>query len=559
MNTYSEDNGFMKILTVSQIQTLERETNDTGCTYAMMMENAGSGLAKIVKTHLTTPDHQILVLIGPGNNGGDGLVAARILHTEGYQITAYLSRMRDPEIDNEYKQALDCGVKLLYADLDEENTSLSHCVSSATVIIDALLGTGSSPPLRESIVTILRAVHSALQAEQKPSIHDLQHVPKLSKKRPLIIAVDGPSGLDFDTGEADNLALPADITVTFAAPKWGHFKRPGANLIGELFVVDIGIQDSVDIQSHYSIATADMIRTWLPKRPPDAHKGTFGRSMIVAGSANYTGAAILSAQGALRSGAGLVTLAIPNSLHTAIVAAIPEATYLLLPHSMGVINEQAIPVLTKHWGGYSSLLIGPGLGNTTESLRFFQSLLLPFEKKRRTGFVASETNQVSEHKFLPPLIIDADGLNILAKIPNWHQHLPSRTILTPHPGEMSRLTELSIAEINLHRYELAMQWSKTWGHIVLLKGANTVIASPEGSAIVLPFSNPGLSTAGTGDVLAGAIAAMLAQGLSSFHAAVTGAYLHGLAGEICRQTIGTAGMIAGDVAYALAEVLHRFE
>ena len=549
----------MKILSVSQMQALERVTNDAGFSFTMMMENAGSGLADVVKSRLFTPDHHIVVLIGPGNNGGDGLVAARILHNEGYHVTAYLSRIRDPETDYEYKQVVDCGVQLYYADQDEKSAVLLHCVNSATVIIDALLGTGSAPPLRESIATILRAVHTALKPVSTTNIHDLQQGPESTKKPPLIIAVDGSSGLDFDTGEVDDLTLPADITVTFAAPKWGHLKRPGANLTGRLIVVDIGTQDSANVQSNYSIATAEMIKTWLPKRPPDAHKGTFGRALIIAGSANYTGAAILSTLGALRTGAGLVTLAIPSILHSSVVSAVPEATYLLLPHTLGIVNEHAIPVLVNNWDGYSALLIGPGLGNTTESLRFIQTLFLPSDKKRRTGFVPSETNQVSAQVTVPPLIIDADGLNLLAKIPLWHQLLPPKTILTPHPGEMSRLTGLKTSEINQNRYELAAHWASTWNHIVLLKGANTIIARPEGPAIVLPFSNPGLSTAGSGDVLAGAIAAMLAQGLSPFRAAVTGAYMHGLAGEICRKEIGTAGIIAGDVAQALAEALHRFE
>jgi NAD(P)H-hydrate epimerase len=162
-------------------------------------------------------------------------------------------------------------------------------------------------------------------------------------------------------------------------------------------------------------------------------------------------------------------------------------------------------------------------------------------------------------KNIPPIIIDADGLNIISEIPDWHQLLPKETILTPHPGEMSRLTGLSISDINSNRYEIAIEWAKTWEHIVILKGANTIIASPEGKATVLPFSNPGLSTAGTGDVLAGAVAGMLSQGLNPYHAAVTGAYLHGLAGEICREEIGVAGMIAGDVAAYLAKALRQLE
>ncbi len=549
----------MQILTVAQMQYLERVTHDGGFTYAEMMENAGRGVAEVVKEHLFTADQQILVLVGPGNNGGDGLVAARVLHSAGYHVLAYLSRKRDPETDFAFQQAATSGVPLLYADTDEKSEALISSVESATVLIDALLGTGSTPPLQGSIARILQTVHTVLRRKSTPSLLDVQLGPVPIIKNPLIISVDGPSGMNFDTGEMDDLSLAADITVTFAAPKWGHVKRPAANFIGRLIVVDIGITESSSIKSNYSLATPGIINNSLPCRPPDAHKGTFGKALIVAGSANYTGAAILSAQGALRSGAGLVTLAIPSSLHGAVVSAIPEATYLLLPHTLGIVNEQAVPVLTKHWDGYSALLVGPGLGNTPESLRFLRNLLLPPDRKDRPGFVTSEIKSESPHFSPPALVIDADGLNLLAQIPDWYKHLPANTILTPHPGEMARLTGLKTDEIIRDRFEIATHWAQIWNHIVLLKGANTIIAHPDGYNIVMPFSNPGLSTAGSGDVLAGAIIALRAQGLSPFDAAVTGAYIHGFAGEICRKKIGTAGMIAGDVAYALADALHGFE
>ena len=548
----------MKILTVSQMQSLERLADEDGHTYAMMMELAGIGLADIVKSKVSLSD-LILILVGPGNNGGDGLVAARTLHTQGYSVVAYLSRVRDPATDSEFAKALDSGVSFLYAEKDNDWLSLTRCVNTAFVIVDALLGTGSTPPIHGIIADILRAVQTALKSGKKPSRYDLVHTALSHQKHPMIISVDGPSGLDFDTGVVDDLTLKSDISITFASPKWGQLTRPGANFVGELNVVDIGTSDYASIDTNFSMATVDLIITWLPKRPADSHKGTFGRAMIVAGSINYTGAAILSAQGALRTGAGLVTLAIPSNLHSAVVSAIPEATYLLLPHTMGIINEQAIPIVKNNLEGYSALLIGPGLGNTVESRRFLETFLTPAERTRWTGFVPQEKAAELPSEILPPMIIDADGLNILSEIRDWHRYLPANTILTPHPGEMARLTGLSTTDINANRYEIAIHWAQTWNHIVLLKGANTIIASPEGTAIVLPFSNPGLSTAGTGDVLAGTIAAMLSQGLNPFQAAVTGAYLHGLAGEICRRRIGTAGMIAGDVAGALAEVLHRLE
>jgi NAD(P)H-hydrate epimerase len=302
-----------------------------------------------------------------------------------------------------------------------------------------------------------------------------------------------------------------------------------------------------------------MIRAWLPPRPIDAHKGTFGKAMLVAGSANYTGAAVLAATGAVRAGAGLVTLALPSELHTAVVPAIPEVTYLLLPHTLGVLNAHAVDVLKEELAGYTALLVGPGLSKTPETRAFVGNLFHARERKRSTGFIKSgdEGAPVSAAPELPPLVIDADGLNILSEMDNWHSHLPSGAILTPHPGEMARLTGLSTKEIQGDRLATARSWAETWQQVVVLKGAFTVIAGPGREPVVLPFANPGLSSAGTGDVLAGAVVALRAQGLDAFEAAVAGAYLHGLAGEIATARWGQAGTAARDVAAALAAAWRR--
>jgi hydroxyethylthiazole kinase-like uncharacterized protein yjeF len=548
----------MKILSVAQTQVLERQTNDSGNTFAMMMDRAGKGVAEIISRH-TTISHPILILVGPGNNGGDGLVAARDLHERGFSVTTYLSRQRDSDNDTVFANAKNAGVPIIVAQQDSNYDTLKQLSSSAVVIVDALLGTGSRPPIKGTIASILSLVHESLKSTRNTIFANIADYPEKHYDHTRIIAVDGPSGLDFDTGEVDEQTLHADITVTFASPKWGQLHKPGSNFTGKLVVVDIGTQDDPEIDSNFTFATAALIQSWLPERPPDAHKGTFGRAMLVAGSANYTGAAILSATSCLRAGAGLVTLAIPANLHSAIVPAIPEATYLLLPHTTGVLNEQSVAVLRDSLKTYNTLLIGPGMGNTPETRLFIQTLLFPASRMRRTGFVPTQIPDAAELPALPPMIIDADGLNILAQIPDWQKILPEKTIMTPHPGEMSRLTGLSTKDINTNRYRLALESAQQWNQIVVLKGAHTVVASPEGSAVVMPFANPGLSTAGTGDVLAGTIAAMLAQGLSPFKAAVTGAYIHGMSGEICREKLGSAGMIAGDVASEIAEVLRRFE
>ena len=549
----------MRILSISETRTLEAMADAAGHSFARMMELAGQSVARIIESRTPEGDKRILVLIGPGNNGGDGLVAARRLREFGANVTAYLTRARDPERDAVFRQAQASGVTIVTAQDDAQGEVLRRLASDADVIVDALLGIGATPPLRGTIASVLQRVKDALSQTQRESAVTLNRVPAPPPSRPLIVAVDGPSSLDFETGEIDALALKADLTVTFATPKWGHFRFPGAEYTGELIVADIGIPKSVELPGGGTrVATPALIRRWLPPRPLNAHKGTFGKALIVAGSVNYTGAAALAASAAVRTGAGLVTLAIPSVLHAAVVPVVPEATYLLLSHTLGVLDTRAAAVLKETVPQYSALLIGPGLSHAPETAAFLQRFLGPTRGKRNTGFVPSTSPSGPEAKVtLPPLVIDADGLNILGETPDWPQVLPPETILTPHPGEMARLTGKTTADIQTDRLAVACKYAAAWGHIVVLKGAFTVIAAPDGECVLLPFANPALGSAGTGDVLAGAIVALRAQGLDAFEAAVCGAYLHGLAGEIVREQRGTLGLAAGDVAVALAEASKR--
>ncbi|MBN1935203.1 MAG: NAD(P)H-hydrate dehydratase, partial [Anaerolineae bacterium] len=277
----------------------------------------------------------------------------------------------------------------------------------------------------------------------------------------------------------------------------------------------------------------------------DAHKGTFGKAMIAAGSVNYAGAAYLAGAAATRVGAGLVTLAIPQLLHPILAVKLVEATYLLLPHSTGVLNADAVDVLTEALPGYRALLIGPGLGQDKETVAFVHKLLgIQQTVKGRIGFQHG-IETAPRPTALPPLVVDADGLNALAQVNRWWTYLPTNSVLTPHPGEMARL--MKTEAIPADRIAVASAKATEWGQIVVLKGAHTVIAAPDGRITVLPFANSGLATAGTGDVLAGCIVGLLAQGLATFDAAVCGTYLHGLAGHKVAQKLGPAGMVAGDL------------
>ncbi|MCD4738257.1 MAG: NAD(P)H-hydrate dehydratase [Anaerolineae bacterium] len=545
----------MRILSVAEIQKLEQAAAATGHPYQRMMDLAGQGVARAILERQQVKGRRVLVLVGPGNNGGDGLVAARYLAEAGAQVTAYLSHTRDPESDPVFKAAMEHGVAIYTHAEETEGGELRRLLSWSQLLIDALLGTGAKLPLRGGIVAILRVTRAALAQRRQRPLTSLNRPQQQRRPTPFIVAVDGPSGLDFDTGEAAPLTLPAQLTVTFAHPKPGQFRFPGAELTGELVVAEIGIPTEVTPSPDGpALAMPQLIRAWLPQRGSNAHKGTFGKALLVAGSVNYTGAAALAAQAAVRSGAGLVTLGIAGSLHASLVPLAPEATYLLLPEVLGAITSDALSTLQEPLAEYDALLVGPGLGQATETVEFIKELCGHNSGKRRPGFLSAENVAgARKQRQLPPLIVDADGLNILSAQPNWPELLSPQSILTPHPGEMARLTGLSVTEIQADRWQVAGEYAQKWGQVVVLKGAFTVIAAADGRALLLPFANAGLASAGTGDVLAGVIVALRAQGLEAFEAAVTGAYLHALAGELARQEYGEAGMRASDVVHALPE------
>jgi len=354
--------------------------------------------------------------------------------------------------------------------------------------------------------------------------------------------------------------------VTLAAVKQGLLKLPAYDLIGELRVVDIGqLNELMSWQAvKNEVANDNLASSLLPERPTDAHKGTFGTALIVAGSVNYTGAALLAGKAAYRSGTGLVTLAVPAPLHPVLAGHFPEAIWLLLPHEMGSIASGAADVLTDNLERATALLVGPGLGLDDTTREFIATLLDDAHAKisrARMGFLQSPRTKVDQKPAtLPPFIFDADGLKLLARIPNWFRLLPGLAILTPHPGEMSVLTGLAIEKIQKDRRAIAGKYAAEWGHVVVLKGAFTVIAAPDGRTTTIPVATPALAHAGTGDVLAGLITGLRAQGLEAYDAARLGAWVHARAGLAAAVIQGsTAAVLAGDVLEAVADVLAELE
>jgi hydroxyethylthiazole kinase-like uncharacterized protein yjeF len=535
-----------KIVTVEQMRAIEQEADASGLTFDQMMENAGRAIAQEVLARFTDMTKlRVAILVGPGNNGGDGLVAGHYLLQAGAQVGAYLFGARGEEDENLARLRSKGGL-IAEADQDQRWRVLTNLVNSADILVDALLGTGTSLPLRGEIQKGLRRVGASLR--------------KL-EARPYVVAVDCPSGMDCDSGDAADETLAADLTVTLAAAKIGLLRFPGAEFVGELVIADIGIPPDQEPLSavQLEIPTPEVLREWLPPRPRSSHKGTFGRVIVNAGSVNYPGAAVLAGRAAYRVGAGLVTMAVPASIQVLIVGTLPEATWLLLPHEMGVVAEDARGIIAEEFENTEALLVGPGFAREETTKAYLEALFGGGMPGRRhpIGFVTGETpEEKGDSEPLPACIIDADGLNLLSELEEWAMRLPKWSILTPHPGEMARLTGEEVGEIQADRVGAATRFAAQWGQVVVLKGAFTVVASPEGRTAMIPFATAALARAGTGDVLAGAIAGLRAQGVNPFEAAVLGAYLHGRAGEIAAEYAGTsAGVLAGDVDAALAEAI----
>ena len=559
--------GAVKIISVEKSRMLERKANEGGLSYAQMMENAGRLTAQEIqrvarRDGKSLDGARVVVLVGPGNNGGDGLVAAHYMSEMKARVSCYIWQRKVAD-DANFRRVETDGLPVIWAEDDLEFEALRTLLAGADVVVDALLGVGVSRPIDGLLAEILQAARRVLAGPKEPVglVEPVPLVPPVPG--PLVVAVDCPSGLDCDSGALDPAALPASLTVTFAHPKAGLFRFPGAEAVGELAVADIDIPPDLAGDVALELATPAMIRAWLPERPRSAHKGTFGRALIVAGSVNYVGAAALAGAAAARVGAGLVTMALPPPIQPAVAAQVPEVTYLLLPHDLGVIASGAVSVLQEKVAGYEALLLGPGLTQESETVAFVHALLRLHgqERKGRIGFVGSSPAEEPAQTSLPPLVIDADGLNALAAVEagEWWKALPADTILTPHPGEMARLldNQMTVQEIQAGREAIARQMAAQWSAVVLLKGAFTVVAAPDGRTVVLPFANPGLATAGSGDVLSGAIVGLRAQGLGAFEAAVSAAYLHGLAGELARADLGDMGLVAGDLPPRLPLALRR--
>lgn len=520
----------MKLVTLEQMREIESEAIRSGSSVEKLMELAGKGIADFIEAVFEEDAKVITALVGTGNNGGDALVALAKLASNGWETRALLARPRDDVL---VQRLVKSGG--LVKTFDAKNKSqIAEFLEGTSLVLDGVLGAGVKLPLKQDVAEFLDSIGSVLPI-----------VP--------VIAVDCPSGVDLESGEAAPETIPADLTLCMGAIKDGLLRFPAYELAGEMEVVDLHFNDRNKSWKavRSEVIDAKMVSGLLPDRDPQGHKGTFGTLQIAAGSTNFAGAALLSARAAYLAGVGLVRLAIPESIYQTLAGQIPEATWLLLPHEQGVIHADAAGVIRDNLERVSAMLLGPGWGREASTAEFLKKFVLSRAepaRKGRMGFLDNENSGTEGQRALPPLVIDADGLILLAKIKNWQKEIPTNCILTPHPGEMSTLTGLSVESIQSDRIGTAGKYAKEWDQVVVLKGALTVIAEPGGGVYVVPVASSALAKAGSGDVLAGIIASLRAQGLGSVESAVCGAWIHAQAGLAAAETVGDeASVVASDV------------
>ncbi len=509
----------MRVVTAAQIAELDRRAvEESGIPVARLIDAAGRRTAQAAEIVLQgRGGRRVLVLAGKGNNGGDGLLAARYLRTSGSDVTVVLAAP-DKEFSGEARRALTAAAEAGVPILPGTRARPDEQMAGADLIVDALFGTGFRGPARGDPAALIEAANRS--------------------GRP-ILAVDVPSGLEADTGRWEGSCVRATATVTMGLPKVGLLVYPGAEMAGTIYVADIGypanLRDDPSVNTH--LVTSEMIQTLLPPRRADTHKGTYGRVLIVAGSVGFSGAAVLATLGALRTGAGLVTLAVPQSIYPIVAAKVTEGMPAPLPDANGAIAPEAVRKIDDLSAAADVIAVGPGLSRSAGTGRVVESLL------------AGQR----------PLVIDADGLNVLAGQTKVLEQPHAPAVLTPHPGELGRLTGTSSDEIQRDRLAAARSAAARFGSVVLLKGARTIVAAPDGEAFIVPTGNPGMATGGMGDVLTGAVASLIGQGLTMAQAAYAAAYLHGLAADLIAQERGMVGMLASEVADHLPQAITRVQ
>lgn len=506
----------MKVVTAAEIRSIdEKAIEEYGIPSIALMENAGKEATNQIERIMgKLHNKKISIFAGKGNNGGDGYVIARHLSNQGAKVKVFVvaskANITGDALTN-LKIITYMGIDVIEVANENDWDKVKIAMTFTDCLVDALVGTGFTGQL---------------------SGHMAQVVESINKNNKVVIAIDIPSGVNADTGQISGTAVKADHTITFSLPKQGLFLYPGASYVGDVTVADIGIPRTLLINEKIkqNIITSAVVRQMFPRRNPDVHKGSCGKVLIIAGSKGMTGAAALTADAAVRTGAGLVVLGIAESLHDIMETKLTEVmTKPLAEVAPGIMGQGAVSDIKEMALRNDILAIGPGLGRHVDTMTAIRQIIKNAEK---------------------PLVIDADALHALVGHTHMLTEAKAVPILTPHPGEMAKLVGLTADEVNQDRIYIARQAALEWGSIIILKGARTLVAFPDGEVYININGNAGMATGGTGDVLTGVLAALMAQGLSSHEAALVAVYIHGLAGDIVARS-GMIGITASDLICAL--------
>ncbi|MDD5447829.1 MAG: NAD(P)H-hydrate dehydratase [Actinomycetota bacterium] len=500
----------MRVVTPDEMALIDRFCIEKrGIPTHELMENAGGAVAREAMRMLSEiGGNQVAVWCGKGNNGGDGLVAARHLITGGFDVGVFVLGGKEDlegEPASNLEKLKDANVKFV-----KDRGGIGEFESGQfDMVIDAIFGTGFHGSASGIYAEAIRAINQSEKA---------------------VLSVDIPSGVNGSTGCVEGIAVRASRTVTFAVPKIGLLQYPGAQLAGEIVVADIGIPpDLFDelLSSKVFVTTEEEAMGLLPRREPDTHKWKCGSVLVIGGSAGMSGAPYMCSRAAQRSGAGMVFVAVPRGIAGIIETKTTEAIVVELDQAEDqTISTSAIPRIVEMLERVNVVVLGPGMRDTGNTCRLTRNILRETKK---------------------PIVLDADGLNAIAKNPELLKEREAPTVITPHPGEMARLLGTDSRQVQSDRVLAARESAKRFGVITVLKGAGTVIAEPGGEVRINLTGNPGMATAGMGDVLSGMVASLLAQGLDPFGAAVCGVYFHGYAGDLVAQMDAMVGMVAGDV------------
>ena len=510
----------MKIVTTQQMKAIETASLDYGMSYLQLMDNAGKAAAQFIRKLMKDPQKtKCIVFCGKGNNGGDGFVVTRELFNDGVKVIAVLTDgvPVTSEAQSMLDQLLNLGAVVI--DYNEHADQVKSLAQNTDIMVDAIYGTGYSGEPNELHKEIFGMINSALCA---------------------VVSLDIPSGICADSCTDNPYAVNADFTLCFDSMKLAHTLEPASQHCGRTVLLSIGIPDDCrePIGSDTSVLEEQNIFACLPKRIPNSHKGTYGKFLNIGGSLGFTGASILSTTAALRCGAGYVTLAAPGPVIRDVAPVLVESTMMLLePTTSSQIAASNIPELIERAKRCTAVLVGCGMGKSDDTRELVFSLIRNVDC---------------------PLVIDADGLNMLASDPDVLLEKKGQIILTPHAVEMSRLTSRRLAEVQADRFGIAKEFAAKYGVVMVLKGANTIVTDGK-TSYINPTGNAGLAKAGSGDVLAGMIGSFAAQKIAPLDAARCGVYLHGLAADRCAKRLSQYGMLPSDLMTDLCQIFVEHE